>query len=233
MPYRLKRLNQQRLLRLNPGSQAARARLLGRQWYFGIVTSSPTSATFPVSVPAGAKWVVARGVGSGGGRNSSVGTSTGGGAEYARVKAKVSSASSISVVVANSAEIGQNGVDSTVSLDGAVILRAKGGQAGQSGASGAGGTGGVGDILRPGSAGTSSVGGASGSDFDDPDSLWVGGWGKQTAAFTPATDGTEPSRLPAYGSGGADSGAGGPGAADGRAGEPGVVVLEFYDGDPG
>jgi len=233
VPYRLKRLNQQRLLRLNPGSQAARARLLGRQWYFGIVTSSPTSATFPVSVPAGAKWVVARGVGSGGGRNSADTTRTGGGAEYARVKRKLSVSSTLVVVVANSADAGVNGVDSTVSLDGAVILRAKGGQAGQSGAFGAGGTGGIGDILRPGSAGTSGVGGASGSDFDDPDSLWVGGWGKQTTAFTPATDGTEPSRLPAYGSGGTGSSGGGPGAADGRSGEPGVVVLEFYDGDPG
>jgi hypothetical protein len=90
----------------------------------------------------------------------------------------------------------------------------------------------LGDIIRSGLAGSTTTGGASGSDFEDPDTLWLGGYAKTQPATTASTTGAQPLFLPAYGSGGGTDFNSGPFAGDGRGGSPGVAVLEFYNLKP-
>jgi len=213
---------------------ASRVTLLRRDWLYGIEDVSPVAQSYTVTPPPGALYCVARLVAGGGGRDASISTSTGAGGDYARKLIRVPGQTPLAVSVSNAANLdGSDGQDTTVSLGGVVVCRAGGGEGGGASPGAAGPRAqSLGDVIRGGEAGTSTTGGASGSDIDDPDTLWLGGFTKTSPATAPASDGTEPPVLPVYGSGGAPGSSDGPFVGDGRQGSPGVAVLEFYNLKP-
>ena len=215
-------------------------RLISRVWLYGPTDGGSTpSRTVNQVAPAGAGWVDARGIGAGGGRDSS-GSNSGGGAAYARGGVSLNPGAVVVCTVAGQASTGADGVASTASAGGKTFMQAAGGKKGTAGGYGAGAAAVdcIGTTIRAGGAGGAAYGGLPGSDAADADSLGIGG-NARVAPPLRVWDGTAPPILTDYGAGGSAYAGDVPASplstgwsGDGRVGGPGIVVLEFWSKKP-
>lgn len=229
-----------RVGRLNPQPQAkaAVARLLARQWWYGRSDGVSTARAVTPSIPAAARWAVARAIGSGGGE--SVGN--GSGACFARrlFPMRPGQTLQLSIGAPRQAGSGADGQASVVLVDGVAVCLAVGGLGGAAGHAAAPPTTDcIGDVIRPGEAAGLYTGGASGSDLGDPDTLWLGGQARRDPSVARVMDGTQPPILSDFGAGAFTGPFHVPAASTSVAWEPvarasgtGVIVLEFYDRRP-
>ena len=218
-------------------------RLISRVWLYGPTDGETTpSRTVTTSVPAGATYLDARAIGGGGGSNGST-TKSGGGAAYARAGIAVSPRANVVSVISGQAANGfpgNDGVDSTVSINGVTFVKAAAGK-GATAAHGAGGlsTDCIGTTIRAGGAGDATYGGLPGSDAADADSLGIGGQRRRPTSDLRVNDGSVAPILTDYGAGGSAYAGDVPASppttgwgGDGRAGGPGIVVREFWSKKP-
>ncbi len=221
------------------GPSRAAPRLISRVWLYGPTDGGTTpSRSVNTTVPAGARWVDARAIGSGGGFYGN--TAGGGGAAYARARAPVAPGETIVSVIAGQTVADTDGVASTVTLNSRTFVKAAGGKTALSSlAPGAGAAAAdcIGEVVVAGSVASAlSNGGASGSDGAAADSLGLGGYERKSRTRT--TDGTEAPLLSDYGAGGSGvsrypanpSGTGW--TLDPLVGGAGIVVLEFWTRKP-
>jgi len=216
-------------------------RLISRVWLYGPTDGGSTpSRTVNQVAPAGAGWVDARGIGAGGGRDSS-GSNSGGGAAYARGGVSLNPGAVVVCTVAGQASTGADGVASTASAGGKTFMQAAGGKKGTAGGYGAGAAAVdcIGTTIRAGGAGDATYGGLPGSDAADADSLGIGGQRRRPTSDLRVNDGSAAPILTDYGAGGSAYGGDVPASppttgwgGDGRAGGPGIVVLEFWSKKP-
>lgn len=94
-------------------------RLISRVWLYG-PTDGGSSRTVNQAAPAGAGWVDARGIGAGGGRDSS-GSNSGGGAAFARGGVSLNPGAVVVCTVAGQASMGADGVASTAAARGSLL----------------------------------------------------------------------------------------------------------------
>ena len=223
------------------GRPRAAPRLISRVWLYGPTDGGSTpSRTVNQVAPAGAGWVDARGIGSGGGRDSS-GSNSGGGAAYARGGAPLNPGAVVVCTVAGQASTGADGVASTASAGGRTFMQAAGGKKGTAGGYGAGAAAVdcIGTTIRAGGAGVATYGGLPGSDAADADSLGIGGQRRRPTSDLRVNDGSAAPILTDYGAGGSGYAGDVPASppttgwgGDGRVGGPGIVVLEFWTRKP-
>ena len=223
------------------GRPRAAPRLISRVWLYGPTDGGSTpSRTVNQVAPAGAGWVDARGIGSGGGRDSS-GSNSGGGAAYARSGVPLNPGAVVVCTVAGQASTGADGVASTASAGGRTFMQAAGGKKGTAGGYGAGAAAVdcIGTTIRAGGAGDATYGGLPGSDAADADSLGIGGQRRRPTSDLRVNDGSAPSILTDHGAGGSANAGDVPASppstgwsGDGRVGGPGIVVLEFWTRKP-
>jgi len=216
-------------------------RLISRVWLYGPTDGGSTpSRTVNQVAPAGAGWVDARGIGAGGGRDSS-GSNSGGGAAYARGGVSLNPGAVVVCTVAGQASTGADGVASTASAGGKTFMQAAGGKKGTAGGYGAGAAAVdcIGTTIRAGGAGDATYGGLPGSDAADADSLGIGGQSRRPTSDVRVNDGSVAPILTDYGAGGSGYAGDVPASpistgwgGDGRTGGPGIVVLEFWSKKP-
>lgn len=194
------------------------ATLLARKWF----TEPTISSGYDYTVPTGAAFVRATAVGCGG-----QGENWGGGGAFVRKVAPVTPGENLKVYPGDTKTASTLGDSWLKRNDGTVICYADRGRGN--------GTGGqaslsVGDVKRDGAAGASGMGGAPGSDSSDYAGLTFGGTGMvqdPPGPFTPPDYGGGGKQLPVYDEFGTYLG------ATAYAAGTGVVVLEFFDADPG
>jgi hypothetical protein len=173
--------------------------------------------TYNFTIPAGGAWLRASGRGCGG-----QGDLWGGGGCFAKSKRKVTPGDNLIIQVGTASQQSAAG-DSFVKFnDGTVIIycdRGRGnGTQGKAEFS-------SGDIVREGGYGTGSFGGAAGDDVADVASI-----------FGPAPGVVTKDTAPGPGAGGRlayHNNSEGDLIRDAWPAGPGIVVLEFFDGDPG
>ena len=228
------------------GDGAQGVRLISRIIYDIAGTYTPT-------VPEGATWCVARGVGAGGVKESgATNDGAGGSGAYARAGFEINFGDTISAVVpAANTTINTNGSDATVSRNGVEKVKAKGGN---KGVGTTGGTGGqaascTGDVKRSGGNGGSGGGtlaAAEGTQGTSGPPKATGHSAAIPTAGSPASDIGDVDALgmagPALGGatdqnatrGAGWGGHGGTGATSNNYiyGMPGRVAVEFYTGNP-
>ena len=221
------------------GPSRAAPRLISRVWLYGPTDGGTTpSRSVNTTVPAGARWVDARAIGSGGGFYEN--TAGGGGAAYARARAPVAPGETIVSVIAGQTVADTDGVASTVTLNSRTFVKAAGGKTSLSSfvpGAGAAAADCIGETIVAGSVATALAnGGASGSDAAASDSLNLGGYERKDRTRT--TDGTEAPLLSDYGAGGSGvlrypaNPSGGGWSGDSMVGGAGIVVLEFWSKKP-
>ncbi len=202
-------------------------RLVGRTWF-----KSP--GAFQITAPSGARVIRAHAIGAGGYTTSLSVGNYGGGAAFARSTRTCVPTEIFNVQVGDVNYTDGNGTspgDSWVkrAADSTIIVLADRGRGGNGNTFKGYAVNSVGDVRRDGNPGSYSLGGASGTDVDDPFSLGLGGRGTTSGV-------NYAGYAPLYGGGGTAvqslySGSTGytyPCYAGGA-----VVVVEFFDADPG
>lgn len=205
-------------------------KLTGRTWF-------KASGTATTVAPAGSRIIRVSAIGAGGYHTGSVGV-LGGGAAFARSTRPCTPGESFNIQVGNVLNTAGNGTelgDSWVkrASDSSVIVYADRGRTGAGLTQKGLAVNCIGDVTRDGFIASSGINGASGSDANDRYGFGIGGRGGYVEGSIYVGVGYNTGQAPLYGGGGCyyypvESGNYGQSLAGG-----GVVVIEFYDADPG